>query len=404
MTRFDDTIYLDNNATTQVDPRVTEAMVECQRVGSANPASQHAAGREARRQLETARDQICGYLGGRLTPAAADRVILTSGGTEANNLALRGLVGEPPGRIVVSAVEHPSVHGPAAALDRLGFDVVRLPVDPDGVVCWQQLPDLLTPDTRLVSVMLANHETGALQPVRRIAKLCETAGVCMHTDAVQAVGKIDVDFRALGVNAMTVSAHKFHGPVGVGALLLQSSIHVDPLLLGGLQQWGYRPGTESLSLAIGLERALALWQREAHRRYEQLATMRDRFERLVTQRISQVVVNGQQAQRVPHTANISFSGIDRQLLFMALDQAGVFCSTGSACASGSSEPSPVLRAMGLSDALVEAALRFSVSSYTSAPDVDLAVDRIVKICNHLRGDSRGKKKASSPRQEDLKTL
>ena len=404
MASRDDTIYLDNNATTAGDPRVVAAMAECQNLGAANPASQHAAGRRSRRLLETARDQICGYLGGRLTHGAPDRVILMSGGTEANNLALRGLVGKPPGRVVVSAVEHPSVQGPADELERWGFDVVRLPVDSDGVVRWQQLRDLLTPETRLVSIMLANHETGVVQPLERIAKLCATAGVCLHTDAVQAVGKIPVDFQALGVGAMTVSAHKLHGPVGIGALLLQSSIHVAPLLWGGFQQAGSRPGTESVPLAVGMAHALALCHQESHQRGPQLAAMRDRLEQSLVEQIPQAVVNGRHVERVPQTANISFPGLDRQALFMALDQAGVACSTGSACSSGSSEPSAVLRAMGLPNALVEAALRFSVSHRTTAPEVDLAVDRIVNIYNHLRIDGEGKKKPASPRQKNLKTL
>ena len=404
METHDSIVDLDNNATTPVDPQVNEAMAACQALGLANPASQHTAGQRARRKLEDLRDQICGHLGGRRTPGSADQLIFTSGGTEANNLALHGLAGSPPGRVIVSAVEHPSIQAPADALQACGFEVIRLGVNTSGVVCCQQLAELVTPETRLVSIMLGNNETGVLQPMREIAQLCKAQGVYLHTDAVQAVGKIDVNFQELGVSALSLSGHKLHGPVGIGALLARSTPTINPLLRGGHQQQGVRPGTESVCLAVGLERALALWRDQVHARDQQLSLTRDRFETSLCRQIPQVVINGGGAPRLPHTSNVSFPGVDRQLLFLALDQAGVACSTGSACSSGATEPSPVLRAMNLPQTLLETALRFSVSVHTTHRQIDLAVDRIVSVFNHLRRDLPAKNRARSGRHSGTKTL
>ncbi|MEE3369282.1 MAG: cysteine desulfurase family protein [Planctomycetota bacterium] len=397
-------INLDNNATTPVDPQVNDAMAVCQAQGLANPASQHSAGQRARRQLEQLRDQICRHLRGRRTSEATDRLIFTSGGTEANNLALYGLVGLPPGRVIVSAVEHPSIQEPADELQQCGFEVIRLGVDASGVVCCQQLADLLTPETRLVSIMLGNNETGVLQPIRQIARLCEAKGVPLHTDAVQAVGKIDVNFQDLGVAALSLSGHKLHGPVGIGALLVRSALKINPLLRGGRQQQGVRPGTESVCLAVGLERALALWHEQAQSRGQQLSSTRDHLETHLCRQIPQAVINGLGAPRLPHTSNVSFPGVDRQLLFLALDQAGVACSTGSACSSGATDASPVLRAMNVPEALLEGALRFSVGVQTTQPQIDLAVDRIVSVFNHLRRDLQAKNRAHPGRHGGPKTL
>ena len=282
--------------------------------------------------------------------------------------------------------------------------MIRLGVNTSGVVCCQQLAELVTPETRLVSIMLGNNETGVLQPMREIAQLCKAQGVYLHTDAVQAVGKIDVNFQELGVSALSLSGHKLHGPVGIGALLARSTPTINPLLRGGHQQQGVRPGTESVCLAVGLERALALWRDQVHARDQQLSLTRDRFETSLCRQIPQVVINGGGAPRLPHTSNVSFPGVDRQLLFLALDQAGVACSTGSACSSGATEPSPVLRAMNLPQTLLETALRFSVSVHTTHRQIDLAVDRIVSVFNHLRRDLPAKNRARSGRHSGTKTL
>ncbi|MGB6043088.1 MAG: cysteine desulfurase family protein [Pirellulales bacterium] len=377
-------IYLDHNATTPLDLRVAEAMWACASQHVANPASQHSQGQAARRALEDARHQIALHLGAGIEGNNADQLIFTSGATEANNLALRGLAGQPPGRIIISSIEHPSVAGTAEYLQKIGFDLVRLPVDANGVVQPDALDDLLTPDTRLVSVMLGNNETGVLQPVQELARRCSSTGVRLHTDAVQVAAKLPVDVHQLGVAALTLTAHKFHGPPGIGALVLSHGTKIAPLMFGGFQQGGLRPGTESVVLATGMLVAMDLWEAERQSRIARIGQLRDRLEQLLLDQIPEAVVHGSQVVRLPHTSCLSFPGLDRQALLMALDIEGVACSTGSACASGSSEPSPVLLAMGCDEALVESALRFSLGASTTAEMVDEAARRILLVLSSLR--------------------
>jgi cysteine desulfurase len=322
--------------------------------------------------------------------------VLTSGGTEANNLALFGLAGETPGRVVVSAIEHPSVLAAADRLARRGWHVVRLRASIDGVVDLEQLRAALAAPAHLVSLMWGNNETGALQPIAEAAEICRAAGVPLHSDAVQVVGKLPIEFDRLGASAVSLAAHKFHGPRGIGALVVDSAVSLEGQLCGGFQQQGLRPGTESIELAIGMCWALELWASEADERHRRLARLRDRFESRLRAGRGDLVVNGSGAPRLPHTSNVSFVGLDRQELFMALDLAGVQCSTGSACASGSSEPSPVLRAMGLPDSIVNSALRFSLGANTTEADIDEAATRILQVCNDLEGSKGGRKIAVTP--------
>jgi cysteine desulfurase len=391
-------IYLDHNSTTPVAPEVAEAMAEALRAGYANPASQHAAGRCARRALEEAREGIAEILGAKTTGMDADQLIFTSGGTEANNLAILGLggTGGSPtsavgsGRVVISAIEHPSVVGPAEALARRGWQIDRIRVTRDGVIELDHARELLAaagrwpPTISLVSVMLANNETGVLQPVGELARFCDEQQIPLHTDAVQVAGKLPLDFRQLGASAMTITAHKFHGPRGVGALVVRHGAQLTPLLHGGFQQAGLRPGTEDVALAIGMFSALKLWQNEAGQRASRMTALRDRLEAQLLAGDPQAVVSGARANRLPHTSNVAFVGVNRQALLMALDLAGVACSTGSACASGSSEPSPVLRAMGCEEGVIEGALRLSLGATTTAAEVDEAARRILLTVHELR--------------------
>lgn len=363
-------VYLDHNATTPVDPRVVEAMIGVQHRCFGNPSSQHAAGRAARQALEEARESILERCGGVVTRSPSDRLIFTSGGTEANNLAVRGLCGRSPGRVVVSQVEHPSVLATAAHLSAAGFTVVQAPVSPEGVICLDSLAELLTPDTRLVSVMLANHETGVLQPIADVARMCRQRDIPLHTDAVQAIGKMAVDFDALGVDAMSLAPHKFHGPRGIGALILRRGLAVLPILYGGSQQLGMRPGTEPVALAVGMCQALELWHQEADARRARLQSLRDRLEQTLVKELPGSIVLGCRVPRVPQTLCLAVPGLDRQALVLALDRAGLACSSGAACASGSTEPSPVLKAMGLSDDVVRSAIRLSVGATTTEADID----------------------------------
>lgn len=379
-------IYLDHNATTPLAPEVAAAMDAYRRRGGANPASPHAAGRAARRVLEDARARVAGLLGARTAGLHADRIVFTSGGTEANTLALRGLAGAPPKRVIVSAIEHPSVAMTAEQMRREGFRVDRLGVDWSGVVRLDELADLLADDAPIgvVSVMLGNNETGALQPLREIVDLCSDHSVPVHTDAVQAVGKIPVGFEELGITALSFTAHKFHGPIGVGGLIVKADAVVAPQLFGGFQQAGLRPGTEAVDLAVGLTAALDLWAEASSDRAERMARLRDRLEASVAERFSDVVRVAAEAPRLPHTSCLAFPGVDRQALLMSLDQAGIACSTGSACASGSSEPSPVLLAMGLSNDVVQGAIRLSLGAGTTVEEIDAAASRISRAANGLR--------------------
>ena len=379
-------IYLDHNATTPIDPRVAEAMDRAWRDIGANPASQHAAGRKARRVLEECREGILTLLGGRTSGMAADRLIFTSGGTEANNLALLGVVRDGQG-VAVSQIEHPSILSAADELARRGANVVRLPVTRHGIVdvaAFQSEIRNLTSEIALVSLMLASNETGVIQPVNELAAICLAQNIPVHTDAVQAVGKIPVSFRDLGAAAMTVAPHKFHGPLGIGALVVRQNLKLQPLLFGGFQQASLRPGTECVALAVGFFTALKLYHDEASERQQRMLARREHLESLLQQGAPDAVIIGASAPRLPTTTNISFPGLNRQALVMALDLAGVACSTGSACASGSSEPSPALVAMGLEKGLIEGSIRLSLGAFTTAAEVEEAARRILKCVRHLR--------------------
>lgn len=388
-------IYLDNNATTAIAPEVADAMAECYAAGYLNPASQHSEGRRARNMLEQARDGIGTILGAQLQRTPTDRIVFTSGGTEANNLAISGLRskqwnpenlnGQTP-QVVVSAVEHPSVLAAAGALR--GCETKTVPVDNQGVVkldAFSESGDLLLSVTRCVSVMLGNNETGAIQPVRKIVEICNSHNIPIHTDAVQAVGKIPVSFSELGVAAMTATAHKFHGPRGIGVLILRHDAVLDPIMRGGSQQLGSRPGTESVALAVGMWKALELCQANIDIRSAQLQKLRDEMQSSLTAELSGLVVNSFSTNRLPHTLNVSLPGLDRQALLLALDHAGLACSTGSACESGSSQPSHVLIAMNASKEVVEGSIRISLSAQTTADEIDQATKILVQTVRRLEG-------------------
>ena len=384
-----DSIYLDHNATAPIHPEVVQAMDRCYANGYANPASQHKPGQRARKTLEDARERIAEILGAEVTGNRPDRLIFTASATEANNLALLGIARAyqtGPGHIIVSGIEHPSVLEPAEHLLEEGFRLDTLAVTSHGVVRTELLPGLLGDKTRVASVLLGNQDTGVLQPVAELARICNHAGVPMHTDAVQAVGKLPVNFRELGVAAMSIGAHKFQGPLGIGALILRDGVPIQPLMYGGHQQSSLRPGTESVALAVGMLTALEIWQKDHQAHAHRLTALRDRFEAGLKAGIADLVVNGSGARRLPHTSNVAFVSLDGQMLLMALDVAGVACSVGSACSSGSIEFSPILLAMGLPKKIVSSSLRFSVGTTTTEAEIDEAVRRIVHVYNELGGN------------------
>jgi len=390
-------IYLDHNSTTPTRPEVVEVMARCYAAGYANPASRHQPGQRVRRILEDARQRVAEILGADLNCLKPDRLIFTSGGTEANNLAIFGITQAGlvrHGQVIVSSIEHASVLEPAEYLMELGWRLDTLRVDDLGVVQTDALESLLSPirdtspggtgtGTRLVSVMLANHETGVLQPMEQLAALCRSAGVPLHTDAVAAAGKLPINFRELGVTALSIAAHKFQGPLGIGALIVRRDTTLTPMLFGGHQQEGLRPGTESVVLAVGMQTALELWQSEQDEHFHKLTALRDRFESGLKAGRPGLIIHGEAVPRLPQTSNIAFPGLDGQILLLALDMAGVACSVGSACASGSTELSPTLRAMGLSNEIVASSLRFSLGATTTEAQIDEAIVRILRVCREL---------------------
>jgi cysteine desulfurase len=344
-------------------------MLRAQADAPGNAASAHAAGRRARQVLEDARERIAALL-----HAESSEVIFTSGATEANNLALFGLAGDPPGHILASPIEHPCVVEPLNQLATRGFRVDYLPVNSDGVV---RLFESAQPDVRLLTIQLVNHETGAVQSIKEFRQSA------IHTDAAQAVGKIPVDFHALGVTALTVSAHKFGGPPGVGALLLRRGTNLRPLVFGGHQQQGRRPGTEPVALAAGMAAALEIAVRDLDENYLHVGQLRRLFLDRLLIGAAPVIVNGP-PDGIPHIVNVSFPGCQADRLLIALDLVGVACSTGSACSSGSLLPSPVLRAMGVPDDILRSAMRFSFGPTTTMAEVDDAAERIAKAVAAMR--------------------
>jgi len=379
-------IYLDYCSTTPIDPEVAGVVHEYLLRGYANPNSQHHPGQAASRELERLRTGSLRLLGGHVTGMRQDQLITTSGGTESNHLAVLGLVQSGRPQLLVSAVEHPGVSGAASIASSRGAEIRQIPVDRNGVVRLEILEQLLQEKpTGLVSLMLVNNETGVVQPVREAAAICHRFGALIHTDAVQAVGHIPLSFQELGVDAMTIAAHKFHGPRGIGGLLLRHGLEIAPMMTGGSQQMGWRPGTEDVALLAGMHAALGRSIGELSTRSLQIAGLRDEFEQRLTAVVTgRLEYNGNLAPRSGHVSNVSFPGLDRQAILLAADMAGLAISTGSACASGSSEPSPVLMAMGLESGLVEGALRISFGVPTTRAEVNLAVERISRIVNGLR--------------------
>jgi cysteine desulfurase len=373
-------IYFDNNATSLLDREVAARMHELSLRQLANPSSQHQAGRQARQILEEARDRILLAVDARTMGMGSDQLLFASGGTEANNLALFGLAGTKHGSIVISAIEHPSILGAAERLEATGRPIVRLPVNAHGVVQLDPLAAMLASSTpvALVSIMSANNETGVLQPIREAAAMCRKANVLFHTDAVQMLGKSPLSFRNTDVDAMTITAHKLHGPVGIGALILRNGVTVEPQLFGGFQQLGQRPGTEAPVLADAFAMAVERVQDLEHR-VPRLLELRNRLEAGIVSIAPSAVIIGVDSHRLPHTTSVSFPGFDRQALQVALDLRGIACSTGSACASGSSQPSHVLVAMGLAPDVVKGGIRFSLSINNTEEEVDRTIQAIASI-------------------------
>ncbi len=376
-------IYLDHNATTPLDPRVWAAMAPYLRDHYANPSSVHAPGRMVRTAFEQAREQVAA-----LVKAQPSQVIFTSGGTEANNLALKGTMVRFPGqRLAVSVIEHASVLQPARAMAEQGWGLDMIAVDEDGLVSEEALLEAVTEQTRLVSVMHANNEIGVIQDITSLSAAARRVGVVLHSDAVQAAGKLAVDFSSSGVHLMSLSAHKIYGPKGVGALIVAPGMDLFPLLHGGGHERGLRGGTENVAGIVGFGAAAELAGAELAPRTAHNRALRDYFEQRLHQDLPEITVVAERARRLDNTAMILVPGIEGETLLMQLDQAGIAVSSGSACSAGTAAPSHVLVALGLAGESGRSAVRVSFGRDNTARDVDALVDALNAVLKRLQGMS-----------------
>ncbi len=354
-------IYFDHNATTPIDDRVLEAMLPFLKSFYGNPSSLYRHGRIVRSAIDAAREQVVALAG-----TQASQIIFTSGGTESNNLALAILPTQ--GRLAISAIEHPSVTEPALHLKRLGAQLNIIPVDSNGLITETAIDKILKEKPDLVSIMLANNETGIIQDLELHAKKFRANGITVHTDAVQALGKIPVSFNRLGVHLMSLSSHKIYGPKGCGALVFEKGIDLKPLFLGGGQEQELRAGTENVAAIVGFGKAAELAKAELAQRNEQLLALRVLLEAGLST-IPGLTIFAQQAERLPNTVQFGIPGIDGEMLLMKLDQKGIAVSSGSACASGGSMPSPVLIAMGVEAGLAKSAIRISLGLANTTAEI-----------------------------------
>jgi cysteine desulfurase len=373
-------IYLDNNATTQPAPQVVAEMLPFLTEYFGNPSSTYRFGQRARAAIDDARARVA-----RLIGCAESELLFTGGGTESINTAMRGLLASraPRRRIVTSTVEHSACRELCNQLDREGYEIVAVPVAHDGALDMDFLADAVDEQTALVSIMWANNETGVIFPVEQIAALCRARQVPFHCDATQAVGKIVVDLHAVGIDAASFAGHKLHGPKGVGGLYLRRGVRISPLLIGGPQERGRRGGTENVAGIAGLGKAAEL-ALEHLPETERVAALRDRFEETILRTLPGTQVNGDTTHRVPNTTNISFERLEAEAILLLLSEKGVCASAGSACSSGSLEPSPVIKAMGVEEKMAHGAVRFSLSRYTTEREIDAALEIIPAAIDKLR--------------------
>ncbi|MGH7558509.1 MAG: cysteine desulfurase family protein [Gemmatimonadota bacterium] len=382
-------VYLDYHATSPCDPRVVDAMLPLFHEEFGNPSSRgHAVGRASEERVETARQKVADAIGARPT-----EIVFASGATEANNLALMGAArlrrdAGDGDRVVSVATEHKSVLEPLHALEEEGFSVTFLPVDGRGLVDPAAVAEAVEDGTVLVSVMLANNEIGTIEPIAEIAAIAHEAGAWVHTDAVQAIGKIPVDVDELGVDLLALSAHKFYGPKGVGALYVRQKprrIKLDPILLGGGQERGFRSGTHNVPGIVGLGIACEICEADREEECVRLAALRDRLQAGLEERIDEIVVNGHLEHRLPHNLSVSILHVDGEALLLSLDD--ICISSGSACRSSAPGASHVMKAIGHDDELGKSTIRFGLGRWTTVEEIDYAIDRVVEVVDRLRAMS-----------------
>lgn len=375
------TVYVDNNATTRVDEQVIADMLPCFTEFYGNPSSMHHKGAESGHVLKLARQRVAKILN-----AEADEILFTSCGTESNNSAIRAALKANPYKkhIVTTMVEHPAVKSLCESLDKEGYRTTYLPVDSKGRLNMAAFEASLTPDTAIVSIMWANNETGTVFPIRDIARRVKEKGILFHTDAVQAVGKIPVDARDIPFDMLSLSGHKLHAPKGVGALYIRSGFKFAPYLIGGHQEHGKRGGTENIASIVALGKACEIAMNHIDEENVRVKKLRDRLETELLARIPKSFVNGDLDNRLPNTSSISFEFIEGEAILLMMNEFGICASSGSACTSGSLEPSHVLRAMGVPFTAAHGTIRFSLCRYNTEDDVDFIIEKLPGVIKRLR--------------------
>ncbi len=376
-------IYLDNNATTKPAPEAIEEVLKYMTERWFNPSSPYGPAEEAKKDLEEFRARIAGVLS-----CSPEEIIFTSGGTESDNMAIKGYAFAHMSRgkhIITSQIEHEAVLNPLRWLEKaMGFEITHLPVDSNGVIILEELERAVRPDTILVSVMSANNETGVIQPIEDIVRIAHERDIPVHTDAVQSMGKVPVNIKAWDVDMLSASAHKFHGPRGVGFLFKKKALKIAPLLEGGGHERRLRSGTENLAGIAGMTRALEIAVSGLDEYAARVGALRDRLQEGITERIPDVIVNGAGALRVPNTLNVSVKYVEGESMLLWLSDEGILVSSGSACTSGSLEPSHVLLAMGLDHATAHGSLRFSLSHHNTQEEIDRVIEVLPQIVERLR--------------------
>jgi len=375
-------IYLDYNATTPLHPRVLEAMLPYYKSIFGNASTIYSFGQEARKAIDDAREALACLIG-----AEPEEMVFTSGGTEADNFALKGVASALKGKgghIITSSIEHHAVLSTCKYLEKMGKKITYLPVDRYGRVDPERVKEAITSETILISIIHANNEIGTIEPIVEIGKIARACGIYFHTDAVQTVGKIPINVNETGIDLLSLSAHKLYGPKGIGALYIRKSTKIHPLIYGGEQERKRRAGTENVSCIVGLGEAAKIASKKMKQEYIYVKKLRDKLENKIKDNIDYIRFNGHPTERLPNTSNVSFEFIEGESLVLNLDLKGIAASTGSACASGSLEPSHVLSAIGVPPAIAQGSIRFSLGRGSKEEDIDYTVENLVEIVGRLR--------------------
>ena len=375
------TVYMDNNATTMVADEVFNAMIPYFKDYYGNPSSMHTFGSQIANKINIAREEVSDFLG-----VSNSEIIFTSCGTESNNTAVCGILNSNKDKkhIITTKVEHPAILNLSKHLAKNGYEVTELNVDKDGRLDLEELKCSIREDTALVTIMYANNETGVIFPIEEIGKIVKEKGAIFHCDAVQAVGKVDFNLSNSNIDLLSISGHKLHAPKGVGVLFVRKGIRIKPLLIGGHQESNKRAGTENVPYIVGIGKACQLAKNSVDIQQNCTKNLRDLLEKGISENVSNVMINGQNSDRLPNTSNISFEYVEGESILLLLSQAGVAASSGSACTSGSLEPSHVLTAMGVPAATAQGSVRFSLSKYSTEDDVNYVIEKIPPIIKRLR--------------------